>query len=343
MQNGKRALLWIVVLVNEADMNAWASISENTVTQRADLRNIEDLSDAVLGAGLEAVQLSNDPVSGSLTFTQFDGITCSSGHIQGKVLLDGALSEDQVTLGAGLAISPGARHWVHSEIQDGSAALFHPGDGHHALYEADNLYAVVSMPMELLEHLAAEDGVVIDKRALGGTRIDGDVLPRATTAMLRRGFMRLHTHDRVSPIEAKITAEMLLAAVIDHFGHDANHVRQPKSPSAQARVVSESLEFISANLEGPLTIGAIANAAGTSRRSLHRAFAELLGETPGTYIRKLRLNRIRRDIVSDTERAATITILSMQWGISELGRFSGWYREHFGELPSETMARYRHH
>jgi hypothetical protein len=30
-----------------------------------------------------------------------------------------------------------------------------------------------------------------------------------------------------------------------------------------------------------------------------------------------------------------------EWGISELGRLAGWYRELFGELPSETLAAFK--
>jgi hypothetical protein len=41
------------------------------------IRRIEDLGDAVLGAGLEAVQLSRAPVTGSLAFAGGDGVVLS--------------------------------------------------------------------------------------------------------------------------------------------------------------------------------------------------------------------------------------------------------------------------
>jgi AraC-like DNA-binding protein len=67
----------------------------------------------------------------------------------------------------------------------------------------------------------------------------------------------------------------------------------------------------------------------------------VLDETPQSYVRKLRLHRIRRHLASDAEVLCTITVVANQWGISELGRLSGWYRDLFGELPSETRARRR--
>jgi len=41
----------------------------------------------------------------------------------------------------------------------------------------------------------------------------------------------------------------------------------------------------------------------------------------------------------ELERASTITLIANQWGTSELGRMAGWYRELFGECPSETLAK----
>jgi transcriptional regulator GlxA family with amidase domain len=95
---------------------------------------------------------------------------------------------------------------------------------------------------------------------------------------------------------------------------------------------------VQANLDRPLSIDAMAAAANTSRRTLHRAFGAVLDETPQSYVRKLRLHRIRSDLASDAETFCTITVAANRWGIGELGCLSGWYRELFGELPSETLA-----
>ena len=88
-----------------------------------------------------------------------------------------------------------------------------------------------------------------------------------------------------------------------------------------------------------MSIDKIANAAWTSQRTLHRAFQLVLDETPYSYVLKLRLHRIRHDLASDAEVTCTVTCIASRWGISELGRFAGWYRDLFGERPSETLAR----
>jgi AraC-like DNA-binding protein len=94
-----------------------------------------------------------------------------------------------------------------------------------------------------------------------------------------------------------------------------------------------------AHLTDSISISAIARAAFASQSTLYRAFHEVLDETPQSFIRKLRLNRVRHDLATEEEARCTITILANKWGVGELGRFAGWYRELFGELPSQTRAR----
>jgi AraC-like DNA-binding protein len=105
------------------------------------------------------------------------------------------------------------------------------------------------------------------------------------------------------------------------------------------RIVARARAFIHANLDQPLSIEKIANAAATSHRTLHRAFHVVLDETPYSYVQKLRLNRIRRELVTDAEIACTITSVAHRWNIPEMGRFAAWYRDLFGELPSQTLMR----
>ena len=92
-----------------------------------------------------------------------------------------------------------------------------------------------------------------------------------------------------------------------------------------------------------MTVDEIAAAAFTSRRTLFRAFADLLDDTTRGYVRRLRLHRIHDDLASEAEASCTVALVANRWGLSELGRVAGLYRDLFGELPSETRARRRDH
>lgn len=304
---------------------------------RIGISRVEELSDAVLGAGLDAMQMSRTPVTGSLAFAERDGLVFSSGNLGGRVALLGPLSEQRITLGVGLHLPPGSRHWL-GEVVTGNVGVFRPSDMHDALYVAGSLYVTVTLSGERLEEIAARAGLVLDACTLGGTGIhprpvDGDRL-----RSLRRGFEQLHAGGWEHPWPQRALTDDLLDLLLTHFGRPPRPVTGGVNPRGYARIVARARAYVLENLEYPVSIDAMAAAAYTSHRTLHRAFNVVLDETPQSFVRKLRLHRIRQDLASEAEAACTVALIANRWGIGELGRLAGWYRELFGELPHETLA-----
>ncbi|MBR1162642.1 AraC family transcriptional regulator [Bradyrhizobium elkanii] len=301
---------------------------------RLPISRIEDLSDAVRGAGLEATQMSRGHLSGSLVFTSSDGIEYSSGLINGRVSLFGPLSQDKITLGAILKLETGARHWL-AEVQSGTVGVFLPKDDHDALYAPGSMYAAVTLSGEKLEQEAAKENLVLDRATLGNTGRHAQCLPSGLLLRLQHLFGRVHDGNVTTdnPI-----SRQLLSALIAHFARPPHHGLVGKHLNQHEKIAERARAFIQENLCEPLSVDQIAAAAHASRRTLFRAFEEIFDETPRSYVRKLRLHRIRHDLASDAERACTIALVANQWGISDLGRMSGWYRELFGERPSETVS-----
>lgn len=323
------------------DADAVSSELQTTGWTRIPAASVEDLSDAVLGAGLEVTQLSRAPVTGSLAFATFDrGVTLSSGYIGGRVAFTGCLSTSLVTLGVGLIMAPGTRHWLN-EVPSGAVGVFLPGDDHDALYPPGSLYVGVTLPAERLEEIAAQHELVLDLKTLGGTGFDNKMLSAPSLSSLRTQFERIHAAPHADASPARMVGTQLLDAFIMHFAR-APHVHVGGTdPRGYSRIVARARAFIRDNLDQPLSIDKIASAAATSHRTLHRAFQIVLDETPYSYVQKLRLHRIRHELVTDAETACTITIAAHRWNMPDLGRFAAWYRDLFGELPSQTLV--RHH
>ncbi|MGW2228225.1 AraC family transcriptional regulator [Streptomyces formicae] len=141
-------------------------------------------------------------------------------------------------------------------------------------------------------------------------------------------FQRADLHR--SQLRCLVTA-LLLAQPHSHTGelHDGPRPGHPRSLRA-------ALAFIEANLAEPISLGGIAAAAGCSPRTLSSAFRDRLGLSPMSYVRALRLDRIRADILAS---GGPVGAIAHRWGIAHLGRFAGDYRDRFAELPSETAAR----
>lgn len=309
--------------------------------QRISVHRIEDLKDAVYGAGLEATQISRGPLTGSLLFATSGDVLYSSGLIGGRVALAGPLSQDRVTLGVGLALAPGTRHWLN-EVGTGNVGVFLAGDQHDSLYAPGSMYATATLTFDRLEEIAARIGLTLDAHTVGGTGIASLRFSGRDLANLQTRFRLAHDGQGSERLARPVAlGSRLLDLVVGRLGRMPYAIPGPADRPALARVVARARAFIHANLDQPLSIDIIAAAVFTSHRTLHRAFQVVFDETPYSYVQRLRLHRIRSELVSDDEKCCMITTIATQWGMSELGRFAAWYRDLFDELPSETLRRQR--
>ena len=81
----------------------------------------------------------------------------------------------------------------------------------------------------------------------------------------------------------------------------------------------------------------VCRALAVSRRTLQYSFEEVLGLNPATYLRVLRLNRARQDLLANDVNALQVKDVASRWGFWHLSRFGAEYRELYGELPSVTL------
>ena len=104
-----------------------------------------------------------------------------------------------------------------------------------------------------------------------------------------------------------------------------------------ARLVSETENYVDAAGGRPVHISELCSALKVSRRSLHRAFADTLGMGPTAYLRSRRLSAIQSVLRQCDPATISIGDLAFEYGFPEAGRFAAYYRDHFGEMPSETL------
>ncbi len=89
------------------------------------------------------------------------------------------------------------------------------------------------------------------------------------------------------------------------------------------------------------SIETICDSIGCSRRALQYAFQAVLGISPLTYFRALRLMAVRRAIVSGRRGDGNVHDIASRYGFSHLPRFARYYAQMFGELPSQSLPRLR--
>src|SRR3954463_9015199 len=83
--------------------------------------------------------------------------------------------------------------------------------------------------------------------------------------------------------------------------------------------------------ENVLPVEAMARAACFSRRQFHRLMVQVLGETPGTHQRRLRLDRAAWLILTSRRK---ILDIALETGFEDHETFTGAFRTRFGVTPS---------
>lgn len=103
------------------------------------------------------------------------------------------------------------------------------------------------------------------------------------------------------------------------------------------RRLARAIEKIRWEPEWEFDLKALAQHSGASERNLYYLMKREVGMTPYRYYQRCRLIRVRRRLVDCLCDVPHISRYAADEGFSHLGRFAALYREHFGELPSETV------
>ncbi|MFI6582865.1 AraC family transcriptional regulator [Embleya sp. NPDC050493] len=129
-----------------------------------------------------------------------------------------------------------------------------------------------------------------------------------------------------------LTTQLLLAQ--PHNFSPALHAEQSRvAPPA----VRRAMEIIEGHAAEPLTVEDVAEAVGVSVRALQEGFRRHLETTPVSYLRVVRLNRVRAELTAAAPGTTTVTDVAYRWGFFHPGRFAIAYKEQFGEHPSQTL------
>ncbi len=133
--------------------------------------------------------------------------------------------------------------------------------------------------------------------------------------------------------------DLIISGLLLSQHHNYSDSIGTKIEPATTRSVRLVMAACEANPQDTLTVTEMARIAGVSIRSLQDGFKKSVGMSPTDYLREVRLNRVRDDLLSGVSQKNSIADIAYSWGFTHLGRFAKIYHERFGELPSETLRR----
>jgi transcriptional regulator GlxA family with amidase domain len=162
----------------------------------------------------------------------------------------------------------------------------------------------------------------------------------AWAGALRAVVDTVDAHAGASPALAAELERMLLTALVLSQPVRGERLRPRPAGTRGRQAARAATELMERDPAEPLDLAALAKHSGVSVRTLQEGFLELHGRSPTAHLRRLRLERAHERLCRPTPDT-TVTDVALASGFTHLGRFAEAYRRHFGQPPSQTLARSR--
>lgn len=134
--------------------------------------------------------------------------------------------------------------------------------------------------------------------------------------------------------------EMLGMNLLMQWSQHSGDAAFQRASTLAPRFVKQAEEYMRYNARHAPTLTEVAGAVGVSVRALTHAFRSFRDQSPIAYLRELRLQGVRAELLAAPCEATVSSIVS-GWGYVNMGIFANAYARRFGELPSHTMRRLR--
>ena len=292
------------------------------------------------GRDLAVTQLTPEPCRGHLLRATLGDMGFDAGAFDGDLRVRGIVDQKAFSLVSVMEQEGVLNQWGH-RVEAGDIIAIPPGGELDGRFQGHVAYAVVTAPWGLVMQRAeafewlAKPGFWTEpaiyspppqaraacKRVLQGCssllRALGGGVPSSAVAFLRNELL-----DGVLTALAEVQVE----------GGRRQGVLNA------ARIVRGAEDFVEAGAaRQAVQVEDICLALNISRRTLYRAFRDLLDISPKAYLRLKAMSAARARLLDAGDRPTTVTQVALDQGFWELGRFAGAYRAMFGESPSETL------
>lgn len=140
-----------------------------------------------------------------------------------------------------------------------------------------------------------------------------------------------YTRERESALEQAMLGELLQLMT------DPACDKQQRSPSSTRSFIVEKCHRLATTemINVPSVID-LCQSLQVSRRTVQNSFRSVAETTPLNYLRSVRLNGVRRTLMSTRASELSIGDAAAQWGFYHLSHFAAEYQELFAQLPSHT-------
>ncbi|MBR0798813.1 AraC family transcriptional regulator [Bradyrhizobium jicamae] len=314
-------------------------MGEHLLVSTGELDSFEGLHNAVKGSHVDVMQLERGKLCGTLSHVGIGDFSLSIGSFNVGVRTQRVSTDEKLIIGMLLSAKDRVTHWAF-DMQPGDVLVIPPSIEHDGVFQSASSYAAIRFDLTDLPRVFGSEPRLSDAetwRQKNHYRADS-AIGMVATQRLPQIVSHLARHPGVlsensaefwkQTIVDCMTATIVTSLPPDDYGN---------LPSAM-KMVRYVEDYLEAAGTRPVHVSEICSEFRLSRRSLHRAFHEVFGIGPVTFLRHKRLCAVHSLLRQSAPGQTTVTEVALQQGFIELGRFSQYYRAMFGEYPSQTLG-----
>ena len=130
----------------------------------------------------------------------------------------------------------------------------------------------------------------------------------------------------------------LIISILDSLICCENDCKSNIHPLPNRDLVHKFVKYAFAEgQQKPLTLNDLTTNLFSSKTVLSTAIKKSTGLSPLVFLRNLRLEQVRSSLL-DPDSSTSVIEVASKYGFSSRGHFSRYYKNLFGELPSETLS-----
>jgi AraC-like DNA-binding protein len=198
----------------------------------------------------------------------------------------------------------------------------------------------VTFELDDFRRLSDERPWVPEARAL----LSHSVLRAPGHAMQRLRYDLLSLFDKPStahPCESEAVEDQSASRVVfealRELFNGAADARQAVGSASATFIVAQCHRMVATSGDAPPSVEQLRLRLRASRRTVQNSFRQVADSTPVHYLRCVRLNAVRRQLMSTRAVDLSIAQAATDRGFHHLSHFTERYKALFGELPSQTM------
>ncbi|HET8598406.1 MAG TPA: helix-turn-helix domain-containing protein [Castellaniella sp.] len=222
--------------------------------------------------------------------------------------------------------------------------LYRPGGRQFELLTPRDydIYGIVVDQDLLSDHLILNEDDPLDALRDTGTLQVRPALYEGMIRTVQQALFQPESPAAGTRVEAEDLQESVLDLLCTALSTGARPPADPHSSRIRhsRRIVQQAREIVLSQAGQRLSIADLCRQMHISRRALQYSFQAVVGLSPLTCLRILKLNQVRRRLHDTHEPSGRVTQAAITCGFEHLGQFSQDYRRLFGECPSATL---RHH